>query len=340
MKVFTDGRHAVHHATELDGSQLIPSWETPRRVEFVEQALRDDHEFVAPGPVDRGVIASVHDAGYLDFLEHAHQRWVEAGEKGAVMANCWPTRTMNADHVPASIRGQVGRYSFAADCSVVEGTWEAAMASAAIAQSATDAVIDGEAVAFGLCRPPGHHASADQFGGYCYLNNAAIAAQQLLNAGSNRVTVLDVDYHHGNGTQDIFYNRSDVLYASIHADPTTDFPYYAGHASETGVGDGEGWNHNEPLGRGCGYAEWSAALERCLNRSGDAASGALVVSLGVDTFEDDPISHFTLTEANFVEMGARIAAADLPTVILLEGGYAVEALGTNVAAFLKGFAPS
>lgn len=337
MKVFTDDRHAVHHATELDGSELIPSWETPRRVEFVEQALRADHEFVEPGELDMGLVQSIHDAGYLDFLEHAHHRWLAAGEKGAVMANCWPTRSMNAEHVPAHIRGQVGRYSFAADCSVVAGTWDAALASASIAQSATAAVIGGQAVAFGLCRPPGHHASGDQYGGYCYLNNAAIAAQQFLNAGSHRVTILDVDYHHGNGTQDIFYDRSDVLYTSIHADPTTDFPYYAGHAEETGRGVGEGWNHNEPLGRGCGYREWSAALDRCLERSADAGSDALVVSLGVDTFEDDPISHFKLKQADFVEMGVSVARVGLPTAVLLEGGYAVEALGTNVAAFLQGF---
>jgi acetoin utilization deacetylase AcuC-like enzyme len=239
--------------------------------------------------------------------------------------------------VPEDLTAQLGFYSFAIDCSIVEGTWRAIRSSAQLAQSATHAVIGGERVAFGLCRPPGHHATADQFGGYCYLNNAAIAAQQFLDSGKARVAVVDVDYHHGNGTQSIFYERDDVVFCSIHADPRQEFPYFSGYADETGRGDGEGFNHNEPLVLGTGFDAWSAALDRCLARLTDLGCDAMIVSLGVDTFELDPISTFTLTHDDYPKMGEQLASVGLPTSILLEGGYAVEDIGINVAGVLQGF---
>jgi acetoin utilization deacetylase AcuC-like enzyme len=188
-----------------------------------------------------------------------------------------------------------------------------------------------------LTRPPGHHAGPDFFGGYCFLNNAALAAQALRDAGAQRVAVLDVDYHHGNGTQTIFYERADVLTVSLHGDPRTEYPFYLGHADERGAGSGEGFNLNLPLPAGTGCAAWRAALHEGLQAIARFAPDALVVALGVDTFEGDPISRFTLASADYLTAGRDIAAARLPTVFTLEGGYAVAALGVNVVNVLEGF---
>ncbi len=317
---------------------MIRSWECPERVDVIEAALADRHQFRAPGPVRMGPIRQIHDEGYLAFLAEAWDRWRAEGEQGeAAMGLCWPTRRMNQAHVPRSLRGRLGYYGFAADCSITDGTWPATLTSAALAQSATEAVLAGARAAFALCRPPGHHATADQFGGYCYVNNAAVAAQQLRDAGLDRVAIVDVDYHHGNGTQDIFYQRDDVLYCSVHADPNDDFPYFLGHADERGDGIGVGFNLNEPLPRATGFDDWSAALERCLTRVEETDCQAMVVSLGVDTYVGDPISQFLLDHEDFTRMGRQLAAAGLPTVFVMEGGYAVGELGTNVVNVLDGF---
>ena len=339
MKIFADDSHRQHHALELDGAVIIPSWECPERVYSVMNALQKrTHEFATPDALNEPALTRVHTPAYLSFLATAWDRWVEAGEQGAAAIGvCWPGRRLDQDALPTSLRGQIGYFSFAADCSITEFTWDAAKASAAIAQSATTAVLAGERVALGLCRPPGHHASADQFGGYCYLNNAAIAAQQLIDAGQQRVAVFDVDYHHGNGTQDIFYDRDDVLYLSIHGDPDFEFPYFLGRASESGTGVGEGYNHNEPLPAGTTFAEWMVAFDRCVARIVDFAASSLVLSLGVDTFRDDPISHFTLDTDDYEVIGRRLALLDLPTVIIFEGGYAVDEIGENVARLVDGF---
>jgi acetoin utilization deacetylase AcuC-like enzyme len=188
-----------------------------------------------------------------------------------------------------------------------------------------------------LCRPPGHHAGADYLGGYCYLNNAAIAARAAADALGGRIAILDVDYHHGNGTQDIFYADDGVFFASIHADPATDYPYYWGHADEAGEGAGAGFNLNLPLPRGTGREPYLAALDRALGAVAAFAPGLLVVSFGADTFEGDPISHFAIRTDDYPVIAERIAALGLPTLVVMEGGYAVDALGRNVAAFLSGF---
>ena len=199
-------------------------------------------------------------------------------------------------------------------------------------------MLAGERAAFALCRPPGHHAGADYLGGYCYLNNAAIAAQAAIDAGRKRVAILDVDYHHGNGTQDIFYARGDVLFVSIHADPRMDYPYFWGHADETGEGEGEGATLNLPLPRGTDLAAYLPALDAALARIAAFAPDLLVISYGADTFAGDPISHFRLRNRRLCRSRrAGSPALGLPTLIVMEGGYAVDALGANVAAFLSGF---
>ena len=220
---------------------------------------------------------------------------------------------------------------------IAEGTWDAAYWSAQAALSALAAVLAGESNAFALCRPPGHHAGADYMGGYCYLNAAAIAAEAAIAAGRRRIAILDIDYHHGNGTQDIFLERGDVFFASIHADPKTDYPFYWGHADERGQGAGEGATLNLPLPRGTTMAEFEPALDRALEAIADFGADLLICCYGADTFIGDPISFFALRTEDYAAIARRIAQAGLPTVIVMEGGYAVDALGANVASFLSGF---
>ena len=198
-------------------------------------------------------------------------------------------------------------------------------------------MLAGERSAFALCRPPGHHAGADYMGGYCYLNNAAIAAEAARAAGRGRVAILDIDYHHGNGTQDIFLDRGDVFFASLHADPRTDYPFFWGHSDETGTGEGEGTTLNLPLPRGTAIRDYEAALDRALAAIAGFGAELLVCSFGADTFSGDPISFFALETGDYAPVARRIGALRLPTLIVMEGGYAVDALGGNVAAFLSGF---
>jgi len=195
----------------------------------------------------------------------------------------------------------------------------------------------GAQAVFSACRPPGHHAAAAFMGGYCYLNNAAIAAQSLRDQGCARVAILDVDYHHGNGTQSIFYDRADVLFASIHADPRVEYPSFLGYADETGAGQGEGFNHNYPLPLGTDWLSYSAALTDACSKIGAFAPDALVVSLGVDTFEKDPISGFKLRHDDYLRMGEAIGRLGYPTLFVLEGGYAIDDIGINVVNVLGGF---
>ena len=281
-------------------------------------------------------ILAVHDADYLAFLQSAHADWRAAGREGDAIGYTFPVvrrRPLAFDRIDA----RIGAYAMDASSPIAEGTWQSAYWSAQAALSAAHAVLGGERAAFALCRPPGHHCGRDYLGGYCFLNNAAIAARAAADAG-HRVAILDVDYHHGNGTQDIFYADGAVLFASIHADPATDYPFFWGHADERGEGAGEGATLNLPLPRGTGWADYAPALETALQAVADHGATLLVVSYGADTFAGDPISQFRIETAEYTAMGRAIGALGLPTVIAMEGGYAVDALGGNVAAFLAGFA--
>jgi acetoin utilization deacetylase AcuC-like enzyme len=232
----------------------------------------------------------------------------------------------------------MGLYSFDSGTPFTRGAYAAARAGADCALTGARLLHEGEQSAFVLTRPPGHHAGSDFFGGYCFLNNAAIAAQSLLDQGAKRVAILDVDYHHGNGTQEIFYSRDDVFFASIHADPSTDYPFFLGYADEMGEGKGAGFNLNLPLAQGASPETWFTALDTAIAKIANFKPDALIVSLGVDTFEGDPISHFKLrTYEDYPQLGAKIRAMNLPTLLILEGGYAVKEIGDNVAAVLSGF---
>jgi acetoin utilization deacetylase AcuC-like enzyme len=307
-----------------------------------EHAARVDAILAAIGPTvepeDRGTdpLLRVHPAEYLDFLKTAHRQWRSAGRDGDAFPYTFPVvrRRLSGFN---RIDGMLGHYSFDTSTPIAEHSWESAYWSAQAAIAASRAVIDGGRVAFGLCRPPGHHAGADYLGGYCYLANAAIAAEQALAAGKRKVAVLDVDYHHGNGTQDIFYERGDVMVASIHADPATDYPFFWGYADETGDGPGAGANLNLPLPRGTDWPRYEQALLAAVEWIASGEPEMLIVSFGADTYERDPISRFELRTDQYRPMARRIESLGLPTAILMEGGYAVDALGNNVAEFLAGF---
>jgi acetoin utilization deacetylase AcuC-like enzyme len=292
---------------------------------------------VAPEAHGLEPVLRIHDAAFVRFLETCWAQWVARGFKGEAMPTVWPSRAMPRRVPPRDIDGLVGYYCLAGETTISAGTWEAARASADVALTAQKIVAGGERAAFALCRPPGHHASTDMYGGYCFLNNAAIAAQAFRDQGAGRVAILDVDFHHGNGTQEIFYRRDDVLFLSLHGDPLDAFPYFLGGADETGEGPGEGFNVNYPLPPATPYESWSAALEEACGRIAKYGPDALVVSLGVDTFEKDPISFFKLKSEDFTRYGERIARLGLPTLFVMEGGYAVAEVGINTVNVLEGF---
>lgn len=280
-------------------------------------------------------LLNVHDRGYVEFLHSAYEEWRATGRDGDAIGYTWPVvqrRPLNLDRIDAKL----GLYSYDAATPIAEGTWEASYWSAQTALSALSAIIDGEAtVSFALCRPPGHHSGRDYCGGYCYLNNAAIAAEHARRSG-RRIAILDIDYHHGNGTQDIFYEDPDVLFVSIHADPTTDYPFFWGHADERGAGAGIGTTVNLPLPRGTDMTAYGSALEEALDAVRAHQADLLVLSFGADTFEDDPISYFRLRQDDYRQIGDRMASIGLPVLVVMEGGYAVDDLGHNVEALLCG----
>jgi acetoin utilization deacetylase AcuC-like enzyme len=343
MLTFYNALHAQHHGQhEMFRGELVPCFEVPDRVDFVLRELEDRKlgPIETPEPAPMAALVRVHSQRYVDFLAGAWQEWVALDPQNAqrdAFPSCWPVRTFRSDVLPASFHARMGLFSYDAGTPLTAGTWTAARAGAGCALAGAARLSQGDRAAFALTRPPGHHAGEDFFGGYCFLNNAAIAAQALRDAGVERVAVLDVDYHHGNGTQAIFYGRADVFFASVHGDPHSEYPYFLGYADERGEGDGLGCNLNLPLARGSDFTRWRGALAQALREVRTFGAQALVVSLGVDTFEHDPIAGFRLRGADFLRMGGDIAAAGLPTLFVFEGGYAVAEIGVNAVNVLQGF---
>jgi acetoin utilization deacetylase AcuC-like enzyme len=340
MKTVYSERHKGHSGnTELVAGAIVPAFEMPSRAEFILSRLKE----VKLGPVlspdehDLSTAAKVHDKDYLDFLPTVYSRWKAAGRDGVALPFAWPTRGLRGDVVPDFIDGALGFYSFDGGCGMVEGTWDAVKSSHDVALTAARLVHGGERAAFALCRPPGHHSGHNFMGGYCYINNAAVAAQWFLDQGAKRVSILDVDYHHGNGTQEIFYSRADVQVINFHADPMQEYPYFLGNAGEKGAGAGEGFNLNYPMRWGTDWSTWSQALEDGCRKLADYSPDVVVVSLGVDTYEKDPISKFKLKTEDFPKIGARIEKLGLPTLVVMEGGYAVADIGVNAIGVLTGF---
>jgi acetoin utilization deacetylase AcuC-like enzyme len=338
ITVFSEQHLLRNVRTELYGGELVAPHECPERAQIVLERVRSIGlgEVLSPQGFGLAPVLRVHDEHYVEFLASAWKEWVAAGNRGEAIPDCWPARRM-AQRRPESISGKLGFYAFAGETSIGEGSWEAARAAADVALTGAQRLSAGAPGAFALCRPPGHHAARDLYGGYCFLNNAAIAAQHLRDLGAARVAVLDVDFHHGNGTQDIFYDRADVLYASLHGDPADAFPYFSGYADEAGCGAGEGFTLNLPLPRGTAFAAWRAAFAVALARIRDFGAEALVVSLGVDTFVADPISFFRLESPDFAAYGRMIGESRIPTLFVLEGGYAVAEIGVNAVNVLSGF---
>jgi len=350
MLIVHNPDHAGHAGRqEMFRGRLVPCHEVPQRLDHVLTELRERGLGRLATPADiapadaafEALLARVHTPPYLRFLQGAWDEWVGLDPAHAALdalPSVWPVRGLRADVEPINFAARLGLYSFDAGTPLTAGSWAAAHAGARCAVLAAQAVAGGgERSAFALTRPPGHHAGADCFGGYCFLNNAALAAQALRDAGHARVAVLDVDYHHGNGTQSLFYERADVFFASLHGDPRTEYPFFLGHADERGAGAGAGFNLNLPLPRGTGFAAWRAALGQALEAIAGFGAGALVVSLGVDTFEGDPISGFRLASPDYLAVGRALAELALPTVFVFEGGYAVAEVGVNTVNVLEGF---
>jgi acetoin utilization deacetylase AcuC-like enzyme len=353
VRTWWSATHRGHRPeTEVRDGRVVPHVEVPARADAVLDALVAADlgpvaEVVVDEPAVRVAAAALHDPGLVDFLAGAWDAWRAAGRDWYALPTTWPVPGLGLAAplpVPHDVEGRLGHWCFDAATPVGPGTWPAAVASAACALAAADDVADRAGPgtpaprAFALCRPPGHHAAPAAYGGYCYLNNAALAAQRLRDRGAERVAVLDVDYHHGNGTQAVFWERADVLTVSLHADPHDEYPFFSGHAAETGAGAGAGANRNLPLPPGTGWDRWSEALDAGLAAVAGHRPEALVVALGVDTYEGDPLSRSRLATADYPRIGARIGALGLPTVAVLEGGYAVDAIGANVTGALAGLA--
>ena len=330
---------------ELQSGREIPCWESPERATVIRSALlaTGDYALESPGSHGPDPIAAVHELELIDFVEHVWTDAVAAGWDASrpLIPDTFLLRayagSIALEALPAARHLRLGAYCFDTATPIVAGTADAARAAVDIALTAADRVLGGAPLAYGLCRPPGHHAGRNLIGGYCYFNNAAIVAESLVSRGASRVAILDVDFHHGNGTQQIFWERDDVLYVSLHGDPGGIYPWYSGHASERGGGGGVAANLNLPLPPGTDGDGYLAALA-----DGLAAIAAfdpdapLVLSLGFDTYREDPICNLALETDDYARIGSRIAELGHPLVALQEGGYAIDALGANAVAFLGG----
>jgi acetoin utilization deacetylase AcuC-like enzyme len=326
--------HYPHHFLVNGAPQKNP--EVPERVDRLLAGVRAaGHSVVEPTDQGLAPLAAVHTPDYLRFLERIYERWSRIeGASEEVVPNVHPDR--REARYPLSAVGQAGFHMADTACPIGDNSWEAIRWSANCAVAAAEDVSSGSDAAYALCRPPGHHAFADLAGGFCYVNNSAVAAT-CLRRTFDRVAIVDVDLHHGNGTQGIFYERGDVLTVSVHADPARYYPFFWGYADERGENAGRGYNLNLPLERGSGDAPFLDALDAGLRQVEAFAPGALVVALGLDAYAGDPFAGLAVTTGGFARIGERLAGLGLPTVIVQEGGYVCDALGDNLAHALGGF---
>lgn len=335
-----DPQHEVWVGVAIDGTERAD------RVDAILTALEaDGHTLVEATAQPDDALLAVHDPDLVEHLRTAAARWAqgpyerEVGQT-RVVPYLFPTPAMTAG-IPVrpavAVHADAGRFGYDTMTLIGSGTWEAARAAVDCAVQAASAVTSGERLAYALCRPPGHHATPAGFGGSCYLNNAAVAAAQLRADGFERIGIVDVDAHQGNGTAAIFWERGDVRYGSVHVDPGAGwFPHLLGYADETGAGDGEGATRNLPLPEGTGDARW---LEGVAELAGWVADcDALVVSLGVDAAKDDPESPLQVSADGYREAGRLLGATGLPAVAVQEGGYHLPTLGGLVSAYLDGHA--
>ncbi len=337
MKCIVDDQQKYHYpASFLVNGVRHENPEKPERLDVLKNALiRAGHNVEAPSDFGLDPVRKIHDDRYLTLLENAYTRWKRIkGAADEVTPNIHPMS--RSDGYPKSVVAQAGFHMTDASAPISDQTWESALASANSALQAAEYILSGEEYAYALCRPPGHHASSDMAGGFCYLNNSAIATEHLLSKYET-AAILDVDLHHGNGTQSIFYDRNDVMTLSIHADPSRFYPFFWGYEGELGTGDGNGYNHNYPLPRGSGDDAFLGALEKSLDRIDEFNPGILVVALGLDAFEGESFAGLAVTTKRYEKM-ARIVSQRTETPILMvqEGGYLCDALGDNLISFLNG----
>lgn len=333
---FSDDQLRHHGKTFIVAGEKRPIPEVPERAEILSGAVKrlglDLH-----APIDAGMepILAIHDARYLNFLQTIYPEWQAAGGSELVIPNIHPF-DRNGPY-PRHHAGKAGFHLGDTSCPVSPTTWHSAYASAQTAISAARHVRDGDAsTAYALCRPPGHHASSNIAGGFCYLNNSAIAAQEL-RAKYDRVAILDVDLHHGNGTQHIFYDRSDVMTLSVHADPSDFYPFFWGHAEEIGEAAGIGFNKNYPIALGSGDDVFLGALDRAMAAIDDFGADAVVIALGLDASRDDPFGGLSVSPDGFARIGEKIGTLSCPTVLVQEGGYVSETLAENLYQFISAF---
>jgi len=339
MRVVYAAQHILHvPANAIIDGKRFGSEDSPDRAWNILHAIQKNSFGPVCDPADHGLlpILSVHTEDYIDYLQSAyHRNIITNSQDSAVIPETFAPR--NTRRKPGNFFGLPGYYCFGTGTPLMEHTWEAAYWSAQCALTTADFVLEGDRAAYAICRPPGHHAASNLFGGLCYLNNAAIAARYMQTGSHSGIAILDIDYHHGNGTQEIFYADPSVLYVSIHANPDDDYPYYWGTTEEIGEGVGLGFNHNIPLPQGTEDTRYLAALDQALAVIRNYSPIYLIVSAGFDTAMGDPIGSFCLTEACLAEVGRRIAGLSLPTVIVQEGGYLVQRLGEFASTFLRAF---
>jgi len=340
MKVFWDPIQLAHAPSFfLAKGTVRPNFEVPVRAQALLTACHAMGLFVErPPPIDVAALLAVHDPDYLAFLRDGYASWSALHGAGPeIVANHHPSPEMMAmaARIPTNIVGQAGWFAADAACPIGPHTWEAAFHAAAGAAAAADEAAKGYS-AYALARPPGHHAFRARAGGHCYLNNAAVAAERLRMRGAERVAVIDIDSHHGNGTQGIFWNRPDVLFVSVHGDPNTYYPWFTGHATERGGGDGAGCNLNFPLPLGTGDDAWVAAVEAGVSAARSFGAEALVISLGFDASVHEPLNALSVTPDGFAQAGKAIGRLGLPAAIVQEGGYNVDVIGGLLTRFLDG----
>ncbi len=344
IPVIASDAHLTHDGlVELVAGREVPCFESPARAVEIRRALEARGGYAFAEPTERGLepILAVHDHALVDLLEHA---WTDAMAAGLdagrpLIPDTFLTRAYDGEMgvmtLPVPRHERLGAFCFDTATPLVAGSYGAARAAVDVALDAMDRVLGGAALAYGLCRPPGHHAARAMFGGYCLFNNAAIVAERLVTLGAQRVAILDIDYHHGNGSQSIFWERPEVLYVSLHADPRDAYPYFSGAADETGGGRGTGLNRNLPLPRGTDGAAYATALaDACAMVDAFDPDAPLVISLGFDTHAADPIGGFTLLTDDYATLGSLVRGLGRQAVVLQEGGYAIEAIGANAVAFL------
>jgi acetoin utilization deacetylase AcuC-like enzyme len=340
IPVVAGGGHRGHDPPhEVDLGQVVrPAWERVARAERLRAALAAaGHPLVEPAPHGLGPVLAVHQPALVEFLDGAYAAWRAAGGPEVLIPDTFALPGLHRDggRDPAGGRGRPGRFCFDTATPLVAGSYQAALAAVDVALTGADLVAGGAGGAYALCRPPGHHAGPGYYGGFCLLNNAAVAAAALRRLG--RVAVVDVDFHHGNGTQDVFWEDPDVLYVSLHGDPAGHYPHFTGTAAEAGGGPGAGATRNLPLPDGTGDEEYLAALAAAADAVAGFGAAVLVVSLGFDTLDGDPIGAFRLSADGFGRVGRRLAGLGLPTLLVQEGGYALEAIGGCAVAALAGF---